>query len=86
VHEKIVMSETLPEIRVSRVLGTGEIELETDSPGVRDRAIESHLNAAPETFVYWTGTQEDVVTGRVTSLKLDTTPVAFSVMTTEISE
>jgi hypothetical protein len=64
------MSEMPPDVRVSRVLGTGEIELETDNPDVRDRAIESHLNEVPETFVYWTGTAEDVVTVRVSSASI----------------
>jgi hypothetical protein len=75
--------KVLAMVRLSRVLGDGVIELETEDAGVKHRAIESHLNDVPETFQYWAGELEDVVVGRVTSIRPDCVPITFSVLTTE---
>lgn len=64
------MSET--EARTTRLLKiepSGDVTLESIDAAVLHKAVQSRLSPEDSrTFVYWTGTGEDTVTGRVVSV------------------
>jgi len=64
--------------RLNERLNSGEIEIVTQDPAVQHKASQARLNQTPTDFVYWTGGDDEIVEGIVTSIR-DDEPFRFSV-------